>query len=142
MRAAKAVLVIWMLCAIALWVRSGQNFSVLDTLPFVERRVALPPDYDWFALAVLATGLWGLVVLTREPSPAVNPPAKKVPIVVVLLVPVTIVGLALLTARVTLAVSFADLVGHPDNLLKYQYLAILTLLVIAGLLAVKWFRSR
>ena len=51
MRAAKAVFVITLLCALAIWIRGGQGFCVLEALPFVERPHALSPEYDWLALA-------------------------------------------------------------------------------------------
>jgi hypothetical protein len=142
MWAAKAVFVIWLLSALALWVRSGTTFSILETLPFVERRIALPPDYDWAALAVLATGVWGMVKITGTPPPSSSSTPKPISTAVLILVPIAVVVLALLTARVTLAVGFADVVGQPRDLLKYQCLTILALGVIAALLAVKWFRSR
>lgn len=125
-----------------MWVRSGEDFSILETLPFVERRIALPPDYDWAALAVLATGVWGMVTISRAPLPSTSSPAKTISTTVLILVPTAVVLLALLTARVTVVVGFADVVGQPRDLLKHQCLATLTLGVITVLLATKWFRSR
>lgn len=141
MRAAKVVIVIWLLSSIALWIRSGQDFSVLDTLPFVERRVTLPADYDWAALMVLATGVWGGAVLLQRPAPNPATQPKTISTAALILVPAAVVGLAMLTSRVVVAVTFADVVGHPNDLLKFQCLAILGLLIIAVLLTIKWFRA-
>jgi hypothetical protein len=142
MRAVKAVFVIWLLSTLVLWIRSGEDFSILETLPFVERRIALPPDYDWVALAVLATGVWGMFTILGTPPPSTNSPVKTISTAALILVPMAVVLLALLTARVTLAVGFADVVGQPRDLLKYQCLATLGLGVIAILLATKWFRRQ
>ena len=130
------------LSALALWIRGGADYSILETLPFVERRVALPPDYDWAALAVLVAGIWSLTMIHRTPAGRTPGPARTAPVIALVLVPAVVVVLATLTERVTLAVRFADVVGQPRDPLKHRCLATLALGVIALLLATRWWRAR
>jgi hypothetical protein len=140
-RAVWVIVVVWLLCSLALWVRDGRSFSILETLPFVQRSAPLSSTYEWLALAILAAGLWSGLMLTRERPVSTNPVRNKPPVLILVLLPATIVGLALLTARITPAVRFADVVGHRGDLLAHQYLTVLALLVIGVLLAIKWLRS-
>jgi hypothetical protein len=142
MRAAKTVIVIWLLCELALWIRDGRGFCVLEALPFVERQEYFSRDYEWFALAALMIGLWGYLMLPRktgDQQQQQDPTQFRSSIV---LVPLTIIGLALLSRRLTPAVSFGETVGHSGKLLEHTYLAALGVLVVGALLAIKRFRNR
>jgi len=115
MRAVKTVIAIWLLCALAIWIRDGRGFCVLDALPFVERQESFSPDYEWLVLAALMIGMWGYLMLTRQKGGQQGQDGKRFRSAI-LLVPATIIGLALLTQRVTPALSFAEVVGDSHKL--------------------------
>ena len=141
MRSAKMVLIAWLLCALALWVRGGESFCVLDGLPFVERPVPFSRDYDWLALAALLIGLWGYFIMPRtrtnnSPQSTGNLRAG------LLLVPLTILGLAMLSRGVRSSLRFEQFVNNPDQLLELRHLAVLCIVVFAALLVIKALRQR
>ena len=70
MRAVKTVIAIWLLCALALWIRGDQGFSVLEALPFVQRSGSLSRDYEWFALGSPADRFVGLSDADSQAGPA------------------------------------------------------------------------
>lgn len=141
MRAAKLVIVIWLLCELAIWIRDGRGFCVLEALPFVERSESFTADYEWFALAALGIGLWGYLMLPRSTDEQKQQDGTRFRTSIIL-VPATIIGLALLSRRLTPAVSFGETVGYSGKLLEHTYLAALCVLVFGVLLAIKRFRNR
>ena len=143
MRAAKIVLVVWLLCELGLWIREDQGFSLLDTLPFVQRSQALSPNYDRLALAAILIGLWGYAMLPK-PQPGQRQQQQQGGRLRsgVFLVPLTIIGLAALSQRLHAALRFSDLVGYSRLELEHRHLALLSLAVFAVLLAIKTLRNR
>ncbi len=139
MRAAKIVLVVWLLCELGLWIREGLRFSVLDALPFAQRSQYFSPDYEWLALGALLIGLWGYAMIPRS---AAKQQAGSRLRAEILLVPLTIIGLAALSRRYVSTLHFADIVGDPARLTEDRHLSVLCVCVFATLLAVKVFRNR
>ena len=140
MRAARTVFLIWLLCELAIWIRAGRGFCVLEALPFVERSDSLSPDYDWFALAALLIGLWGYLLLSRRTGGEQQQKNGTTFRTGIILVPLTVIGLAWVSRHLRPAVGFAELVG-PEKLHEHVYLAALCVLVFAVLLAIKRFRK-
>jgi hypothetical protein len=159
MRAAKAIITIWLLCLLAVWIRGGRGFCILETLPFVERQEILSHDYEWPALGAVLIGLWGYLMLAhrqdsqhreiQEPqSPQESqPPPRSSPShrefrSSVLLIPATIIALALITPRLKLATNFVDTVGRSPKVMEHTYLALLCVAVFTGVLVIKWILKR
>jgi hypothetical protein len=165
MRAARVIVMLWLLWLLAMWIREGRDFCVLETLPFVERQQTLSHDYESLALAAVLIGLWGCLMLAhrqnsqrreiQEPQEAQEPPkSEKLPNPQqsspprpefrssVLLVPTTIITLALITPRLKLAASFADTVGRSPKVMEHTYLALLCVAVFAAVLVIKWMLRR
>ncbi len=140
MRAARIVFIAWLLCMAALLVRGGEGFCALDGLPFVERPVAFARDYEWLALAALLIGLWGYFMMPQAQSKTSPPPGGLR--TGLLLVPLTILGLALLSRRVRLALRFEQMVDDPGQLLAMRHLAVLCVVVFGILLVIKALRGR
>jgi len=140
MRAAKTVIMIWIFFELTLWIRDGHGFCVLDALPFVARDGAVSRDYDWFALAALLIYLWGYLMLASKPRGQQQPTGTGFRMSI-LLVPATLVGLALLSQRLTCSRSFAEVVGNSEKLPDHRYLATLCAVLFAALLMIKRFRN-
>lgn|GEM_PF-3363295 len=140
MRAAKTVIMIWIFCELMLWIRDGRGFCILEALPFVERQDTLSPDYDWFALAALSIGLWGYLMLISKPRRKQQPSSTRFR-TSILLVPATIIALALISQRITPSLRFAEVVASSNKPLDHAYLAVLSVLVFAVLLAIRRFRD-
>ena len=145
MRAAKVILVIWLLCELALWIRGEQGFSVIDALPFAQRPKSFSPDYEWLALGALLIGLWGYAMMRRRKP---DQQAQQVPTgrpqlrTSVFLVPLSIIGLAALSRRFHSTLRFSELVGDPARLTEHRYLAVLCVVVFASVLAIAALRNR
>lgn len=140
MRVVRVVIVAWLLCMLALWIRGGRGFCVLDALPLVQRGEPFSREYEGQALAALLIGAWGCWMLSRK-HPVQRPPERRRFRSGILMVPAAIIALALITPRVRPALSFDDAVGHTPKLLEHTYLAVLCVVVYAVVLAVKWFRN-
>ncbi|MBP7935820.1 MAG: hypothetical protein KA354_14325 [Phycisphaerae bacterium] len=139
MRAAKIVFLIWLLCELGLWVRGGQGFCVMDTLPFVQRPQSLSPHYEWLAAGAILIGLWGFLMLPRPQAAAQQTRRFRSEL---FLVPATIIALALVSERLHTTLSLTDLTGDPNRAIEHRHLAILCLCVYAALLAIKALRNR
>ncbi len=139
MRSLKIVFGFFLLGALALWIRDGRGFCVLEALPYVERTERLSSDYEMLAVAALMIGGWGCIMLARRKPPEPTPPRPGFRSEVIL-VPAFIVALAVIAKQVTPAVSFADVAGHTPRILDHIYLAVLCTAVYAVVLAMKWFR--
>lgn len=140
MRAAKVILLIWLLCELALWIRGSHSFCILDALPFAQRPEAFAPSYEWLALAAVMIGLWGYLMLPRAES--AQPLGGGRFRTGAILVPAAIIGLALLGRRFRAAVGFSDLVSDPAKDLEHRHLALLCMGVFAVLLLIKALRNR
>jgi len=140
MRAAKVILLIWALLELGLWIRHGESFCIVDALPFMQRPESFSRDYDWLALAALLIGLWGYLMLPQPPLPP-TPKGKRFRAGIIL-VPLTIIGLALLSQRLRSTLSFSGLVNDPGRILEHRHLALLGLAVFAVVLALKALRNR
>ncbi len=138
MRTLRIVVGIWLLCMLALWIRDGRGFCVLDALPFVERNESFSSDYEWLALAALGIGLWGCLTLARRMRGRRNRQGSRFRSEIIL-VPAAIIAMALITMRVTPALSFVEVIGHSPRQLEHVYLAVLCVGVFAVVLAMKWF---
>ncbi len=150
MRAFKIVVLIWLAAQLSLWIRGQEQISLLETLPFVQRRAHLSPEYDWLALGALLIGLWGYLMLRRQ-LPLIPPAVARPPQQTqqpgqfragLVLVPVAIIFLTLLSRRLALAVRFEDLVGVTPHTLANRHLAMLSVCVFTVLLAIKTLRDR
>jgi hypothetical protein len=63
MRLFKIVLVTLLLAAIVNWVRQGQRFSILESLPLVGGHD--PSRYDVAAVVIIVIALWGIARTAR-----------------------------------------------------------------------------
>lgn len=143
MRVAKIVLVVWLFCELGLWIREGLGFSLLDTLPFVQRSQPLSAGYDRLALAAIMIGLWGYAMMPK-PQPGQQQQQQQGGRFRsgIFLVPLTIIALAALSQRLHSTLRFGDLVGYSRLDLEHRHLALLSLCVFAVLLAIKTLRNR
>ena len=141
MRAVRTVILIWLLCGLAMWIRDGREFCVLETLPFVERPDSLAREYEWFALLAILIGLWGYLMLPPTKADDQRQQNGRRFRSGIVLVPATIIALALISQRLTPAVSFADAFVHSGRLLEHRYFAALCVVVVAVLLLIKRFRN-
>lgn len=137
MRAAKIIVVIWLLCEVAIWIREGHGVSVLDALPFVSRSQSFSREYDALALGALLIGVFGYLSLPRPQQQQGGRRFRTG----ILLVPLSIIALAMLSRRLHLTIRFSELLGDPSRLSEHQHLAVLCLAVFAVLLIVKAFRN-
>lgn len=144
MRAVKAIVLIWLVCGLAMWIRGGNSFCILDALPFAKRQEDLSPHYEWLALAAVLIGIWGCLTLAQRqpPAPAVTPstagPTFRAGL---LLVPAAIIIFALLSRRLSLRVRFEDLFSLWELTLEHRYLAVLCLGVFATVLIYRRYRG-
>lgn len=139
MRAAKIVLVVWLLLELALWIRGGEGFSVIDALPFAQRSESFPQSYEALALWACLIGLWGIAMMPRRE--AKQQPGSRFRIGL-FLVPLTIIALAALSRRYVSTLHFAEIVGDPGRLLEHRHLALLCVVVFAVVLLIKESRNR
>jgi hypothetical protein len=145
MRAVKIVLVIWLLIELALWIRGGEGFSVIDALPFAQRPQSFPQTYELLASGALLIGLWGYAIMPRAETgqqPQQAPVGKRRFRAGLLLVPLSIIALAALSRRYVSTLHFPDIVGDPARLTEHRHLALLCVVVFAVLLLIKEFRNR
>ncbi len=141
MRAARMVVVIGLLGLLALWIRGGRGFCVLDALPFVQRGEPFSREYEGQALAAMLIGAWGCWMLSRKPRVPRPPTEVRRFRGELILVPAAIIALALTSRRVTAALGFDDVVGRSPRLLEHIYLSVLCVVVYAVVLIAKWFRN-
>ena len=68
MKLFRLVLALGVIVVLINWVRGPAEFSVLETLPYVERRHDLgsPSSYDPSSLALVCISLWGLFRLMKK----------------------------------------------------------------------------
>ncbi|MCB9852828.1 MAG: hypothetical protein H6819_07010 [Phycisphaerales bacterium] len=139
MRALKIGFAFFLLGALALWIRDGRGFCVLDALPYVERSDRLSSDYDILALAAIAIGAWGCFMIARNRPPETLPqkPGFRREVI---LVPLGLFFVAAIAQRLKPALSFADVTGPSPKHLDHVYLAVLCTAIYAVVLAVLWFR--
>jgi len=143
MRAVQTIVGIWLLSSLAIWIRGGLGFSILHTLPFVQRPHHLSPHYDAMACIALAMGAWGVLKLASRPRIA-NPPQTpngrfRGELIVV---PATVIVLAWITARVTPALGFNELIRPSPYPVENAYLAVLAVGVFSAVLAFRWLRNK
>lgn len=139
MRALKIGFAFFLLGTLALWIRDGRGFCVLDALPYVERSDRLSGDYDVLAIAAVAIGAWGCFMIARRRPPETPPPRPGFRREIIL-IPVGIFVLAAIAQRVTPAVTFAEVTGPSPKHLDHVYLAVLCTAIYAVVLAMLWFR--
>ena len=53
MRWVKAIIAIWVVGRLLMWIRGYAEFSIIELLPFMDRRHPLPPEYDLLAVGML-----------------------------------------------------------------------------------------
>lgn len=144
MRIAKIIFLIWLITAVAIWIRQGQGACIAESLPFVVRSEPLSPRYDLYALALLAIAVAGAFAITSERSkipPAVRP--RRPSIAAILIVGVgTALALAIFEQRIAPAIHFDQIVAPAGDVEELRYLALLGLCVLVFLICVRAFRDR
>jgi len=142
MRAARTIIGIWLLASLAIWIRGGLEFSILHTLPFVKRPHLLSPHYEVMASIALAMGAWGLWILALRPKAAGAPAPSGRFRGELIVVPTTVIVAAWITARVTPAMEFNELIRPSPFPVENAYLAVLGVGVLSVVLAARWLMKR
>ncbi len=145
MKILKVLIVIWLAAQLSGWVRGGENISLLETLPFVQRQASLSADYELLALAAVVMGTWGMLTLhQRPPRPPMppGPPATPQFRASLLLIPLAVVAMVFLGRRLALSVRFEDAVGLTSHTLANRHLALLCTAMLAMVVIYRIVRTR